>query len=293
MIGGARVERWMLDLMTTTLAGVAPVTRRNTDVLPALAVNVQISREHALRLSVSQTLARPDYREMSRTGYRDFIGGLDVFGNENLQRSLIQNFDLRWEWYPNPGELISIGGFAKVFDRPIEKVIVGSGSPSLTFINAEGASNFGIEIELRKNLLTVAPALAPFTVFTNATVMHSRLRPGDADLNPDRPMAGQAGYVINAGLGYTAPNGLLSATVLFNVVGRRVSEAGSSLIPDAYEEARQLLDVSLQAPLPGGIALKLDGKNLFDAPIHITQGSLTRVRYTTGRVFSIGLVWQP
>lgn len=294
MIGGARVERWMLDLNTTTLGNVAPVTRRNTDVLPALAVNVQLTTQQALRVSISQTLARPDYREMSRTGYRDFIGGLDVFGNEALQRSLIQNFDLRWEWYPNPGELISIGGFAKTFDQPIEKVIVGStGGQALSFINAAGASNLGVEIELRKNLLTVAPALAPFTVFTNVTLMHSRIRPGDADLNPDRAMAGQAGYVVNAGLGYSSPNGLVNATVLYNVVGRRVAEAGTSLIPDAYEEARHLLDVSLQAPLPGGIALKLDGKNLFDAPVRITQSSLTRLRYTTGRVFSIGLTWQP
>jgi hypothetical protein len=123
--------------------------------------------------------------------------------------------------------------------------------------------------------------------------MHSRIRPGDADLNPDRPMAGQAGYVINAGLSYAAPSGWLSATVLYNVVGRRVYEAGTSQIPDAYEEARQLLDLSLQTALPGGIALKLDGKNLLDAPVEVTQGSLTRLRYNTGRVFSIGLTWQP
>ena len=292
VIGGARVERWMLDL-TTSIVGRPPVARRNTDILPALTVNLQLTPEQALRLSASQTLARPDYREMSPTGYRDFIGGLDVFGNEQLERSLIQNYDLRWEWYPNAGEVISVGAFAKTFHKPIEKVIVGAGSPNLTFINAAGASNFGVEIELRKNLLTVAPLLAPFTVFTNATVMHSRLRPGDADLNPDRAMAGQAGYVVNAGLVYTAPNGLLSATVLFNVVGRRVTEAGTNQVPDAYEEARHLLDVSVQAPLPGAIALKLDGKNLFDAPIHTTQGSITRSRYTTGRVFSIGLTWQP
>lgn len=295
LIGGARVERWMLDLTTTTLGGTRPTSRRNTDVLPALALNLRFSQAHVVRLSASQTLARPEYREMSVSGYRDFIGGLDVFGNEALQRSLIQNFDLRWEWYPNPGELISIGGFAKNFDRPIEKVIVGiAGGQALSFINADGASNFGLEVELRKNLVTVAPALAPFSVFANATIMHSRIRPGAADLtNADRPMVGQAGYVLNAGLGYSEPHGLLSATVLYNVVGRRVAEAGSNPITDAYEEARHLLDVSIQAPLPGRMALKVDGKNLLDSPIHITQGSLTRLRYTTGRVFSMGLTWQP
>jgi hypothetical protein len=295
MVGGARVERWMLDMSTATLQGTESTTRRNTDVLPAVALNIKLHAAHVVRLSASQTLARPEYREISPAGYRDFIGGLDVFGNDELQRALIQNFDIRWEWYPNPGELISLGAFAKRFDRPIEKVIVGTtGAPALSFINAAGASNYGLEVELRKNLVTVTPALAPFTVFANGTVMRSHIQPGDTELtNTDRAMTGQAGYVLNAGLGYTAPGGALSATVLYNIVGRRVAEAGTSLLADSYEEARNLLDVSVQAPVPGGFTLKLDGKNLLDAPVHITQGSLTRLRYTTGRVLSVGLTWQP
>jgi outer membrane receptor protein involved in Fe transport len=296
LIGGARVERWVLDMSTATLQGLELTARRNTDVLPALAFNIKLSEAHTLRLSASQTLARPEYREISPSGYRDFIGALDVFGNANLQRALIQNFDLRWEWYPHSGELISVGLFAKHFDKPIEKVIVGTtgGAAALRFENADAARNYGLELELRKNLVTVTPALAPFTVFANATVMHSRVDPGPFDpTEPDRPMVGQAGYVVNAGLGYTAPNGALSATVLYNVVGRRIAEAGTALLADAYEEARNLLDVSLQAPLPGGMTLKVDGKNLLDAPTLVTQGSLTRLRYTTGRVFAVGLTWQP
>jgi outer membrane receptor for ferrienterochelin and colicin len=295
LIGGARVERWMLDLTTTTGGSTRPTIRRNTDVLPALALNAKVSDQHTVRLSVSQTVARPEYREMSTAGYRDFIGGLDVFGNDTLQRSLIRNVDARWEWYPNPGELISIGAFAKHFDRPIEKVVVNTtGANVLSFINAAGGRNYGLEVELRKNLITVAPALAPFSVFANATMMHSRIQPGSANLtNADRAMVGQAGYVVNAGLGYTSSDGGVNATVLFNVVGRRISEAGANPLTDAYEEARHLLDVSFQAPLPGGLALKLDGKNLLDSPVHVTQGSLTRLRYTTGRVFSMGLTWVP
>jgi outer membrane receptor protein involved in Fe transport len=181
------------------------------------------------------------------------------------------------------------------FDRPIEKVVVNTtGANVLSFINAAGGRNYGLEVELRKNLITVAPALAPFSVFANATMMHSRIQPGSANLtNADRAMVGQAGYVVNAGLGYTSSDGGVNATVLFNVVGRRISEAGANPLTDAYEEARHLLDVSFQAPLPGGLALKLDGKNLLDSPVHITQGSLTRLRYTTGRVFSMGLTWVP
>ena len=295
LIGGARIEHWALDMTSATPSGSNATDRRNTDVLPALALNLRLNDAHVLRFSASQTLARPEYREMSTTGYRDFIGGLDVFGNDSLQRTLIQNADARWEWYPNPGELISLGVFAKHFDQPIEKVIVGTtGGTALSYINADGGSNYGVEVELRKNLLTVARALAPFTVFANVTLMHSRIQPGSATLtNADRPMVGQSPYVVNAGLGYTSSSGALSATALFNVVGRRVAEAGANPITDAYEEARSMLDLSLQAALPGSLQMKFDARNLLDAPIHITQGSLTRQRYTMGRVFTLGFSWQP
>ena len=295
LIGGARVEHWALDMTTAIPSGITATSRRNTDVLPALTVNMRLNTAHVFRVSASQTLARPEYREMSPSGYRDFIGGLDVYGNETLRRTLIQNVDVRWEWYPNAGELISLGAFAKHFDEPIEKVIVGTtGSTALSYVNADGGSNFGIEVELRKNLVTLSRLLAPFTVFANATVMRSRIQPGSTTLtNADRAMVGQSPYVVNAGLGYTSTGGGLSATALYNVVGRRVSEAGAGGITDAYEEARSMFDVSIQAALPGALVMKFDGRNLLDSPVHITQGSLTRLRYSTGRVFTLGFTWQP
>jgi outer membrane receptor protein involved in Fe transport len=108
VIGGARVEQWNLDLLTTTVGGVTyPVGRDNTDVLPALGITYDLAAAHVLRLSATQTLSRPEYREMSPVNYRDLLGGLTVFGNPALERALIQNFDARWEWYPNPGEILA------------------------------------------------------------------------------------------------------------------------------------------------------------------------------------------
>jgi hypothetical protein len=294
VIGGARVERWALDLAVRTTRDTV-IPRRNTDVLPALSVNVALSAAHSLRLSGSQTVSRPEYREIVPVGYREFIGGFDVFGNPALRRALVRNLDARWEWYPGAGELISVGAFAKWFDRPIEKVVQGvAGADALTFLNAAGASSYGVELDIRRNLVSVAPALAPFSVFANATLMRSRIQPGAASLtHANRSMVGQSQYVVNGGLGYAAASGL-SATVLYNVAGPRITEAGTGGIPDAYEQARHMLDLSLQAPLFGtGVSLKLDSKNLLDAPVRITQGSITRLAYTTGRVFSLGASWQP
>jgi outer membrane receptor protein involved in Fe transport len=192
---------------------------------------------------------------------------------------------------------VSLGAFAKRFERPIEKVLVATtGANALSFVNADAAYNYGIELEVRKNLVSVTPVLAPFSVFANATLMRSEIRPGNDSISSltsaERPMVGQAPYVVNAGLLYTSPSGA-SATLLYNVVGRRIVEAGSFPLPDTYEEARQVLDASLQAPLGGRLTLKLDAKNLLDAPYRVTQGSVIRHRYTAGRGFSAGLSWQP
>ena len=167
-----------------------------------------------------------------------------------------------------------------------------SGAAALSYTNAERASDFGIELEVRKRLDGLAPALGPFTVFANTTVMRSRITPGDASLtSTERPLVGQAAYVVNAGLTYALSG--WSGTVLYNVVGRRVAEAGFQPYPDVYEEPRSQLDASLQVPVAGDLAFRLDGKNLLDAKTRFTQGAVDRLSYRTGRVVSFGAQWKP
>lgn len=293
LVGGARVEQSRVDVLTRRPDGAfAPPGRlRNTDVLPSLALNVRLSETQNLRLSASQTLSRPEYRELSPVAYRDVLGGLDVQGNPNLRRALIKNIDARWEWYPGLGEVVSVAAFAKRFSDPIERVIVATtGFPTISFVNADGANNYGVELEVRKQW-------APLTVFANATVMRSRIRPGNDSIasvsSRNRPMVGQAGYVLNAGLGYATTGGTTTATLLYNVVGPRITEAGMTNVPDAYEQARQLVDFAVRTPLYGHTTLKLDLKNLLDAPIHVTQGGVTRLRYRAGRTLSVGVTWEP
>ena len=72
--------------------------------------------------------------------YFEQVGLATTIGNPDLRRALIQNFDLRWEWYPRTGEVLSLGVFAKQFDDPIEKVIIqAAGTNTLSYVNAEKA----------------------------------------------------------------------------------------------------------------------------------------------------------
>jgi TonB-dependent receptor len=295
LIAGARGEDSRLHVRAVTAQGrPSDPAPEYFDLLPALSLTFRLTAAQNLRLSASQTLSRPEYREVSIVPHADNgFEGLIVFGNDSLRRALIRNYDVRWEWYPTPAEVVSVGVFAKTFDHPIEKVIVGTtGAPALSFVNANGANNYGLELEVRKNLAALAPALTPLTLFANTTVMHSRIEPGNAGLssntNAKRPMQGQAGYVVNAGLSFIDPSGRVSATGLYNVVGRRIVEVGQLPVPDAYELPRNLVDFSAQAQLSPQLALKLDAKNLLDAPYRVVQGSVTRLRYRAGRVLTLG-----
>ena len=299
VVGGARVERWRLAMESEpTVGGLVRTRRENTDLLPSLALNFRLSDAQNLRFSAAQTLARPEYRELSPISYREMLGDREMFGDSSLVRTLVRNFDARWEIYPGPGEVLSIGVFAKRFSDPIEPIDVATtGATRLSYTNAAGAENFGVELEARKQLGFVHPVLQPLAAFANATVMRSEIRTGDDDLsaltNDDRPMVGQAPYVVNAGLTYAAGEGDASATLLYNVVGKRmVSAAVTPLNADTYEMPRHVLDFSLRLPLYGDVSGKVDVKNILGSAHEERQGQVVRYRYEPGRVVALGVSWR-
>jgi outer membrane receptor for ferrienterochelin and colicin len=297
VIAGARVEQSVVQVDAFPTVGDAIRTRPTfTDVLPSLAVTLRLTESQNLRVAASQTLSRPEYRELAPIQFREVIGFDNVIGNASLVRTLVQNADIRWEWYPSNSEIVSVSLFGKQFQDPIERVYLGtSGTRIITFQNAPSATNYGVELELRKELGTVAPVLEPWSFFSNVTVMRSRIEL-DAQAasltNADRPMVGQSPYVVNTGLTYTGSRSGVSATLLFNRVGRRIQDAGEQPLPDVYEESRNVMDLSLRVPLLDNVGLKLDAKNLLDAPYRFTQGPVVRETWRVGRIYSIGMTWR-
>ncbi|HYN82359.1 MAG TPA: TonB-dependent receptor [Gemmatimonadaceae bacterium] len=300
LIGGARYESDRLEVDAfSTLGSPVYTSKRWNDLLPSLALNVKLNDSQQLRLSASRTLARPEYRELSPIKSRDVLNGDDTQGNENLSRTNISNADLRWEWYPSSSEVLSIGLFAKRFDLPIERVYraAGSGTRTVFYTNAESADNYGVELEMRKDLGFLGKALTPFAVFTNLTAMQSTIhlfKDTEASAtNLSRRMVGQAPYVFNAGLSYTSLGGGSSATLLFNRIGDRIDAAGDSPLPDVIQRGRSVLDLSLRFGLTRIVTARFDAKNLFDSSYETTQGTATRELYQTGRTIQAGFQIRP
>jgi TonB-dependent receptor len=296
LVGGARLESWTVNVASVTTTGaVVNANPSKTDILPSLGLNYALTQDQNLRFAATQTVSRPEYRELSPIAYFEQVGFAVTQGNPGLDRALIQNVDLRWEWFPRGGEILSAGVFYKHFDSPIEKVYIQSaGANILSYVNAAGANNYGLELEARKNLDFAGGFMKSFTAFANVTVMKSSITVGNdsisAATNPVRPMVGQSPYIINAGLLWAQK--AWAASLLYNVQGQRILEAGTGGIPDAYEKPRSMLDATLQIPVLRNLTAKVEARNLLNARYLFEQGGVVRQAYYSGRIFGIGFKWE-
>lgn len=248
-----------------------------TDFLPGLNATLKVNTKTNLRLSGSQTVIRPELRELAFLNLYDFELNASVQGNPSLKRTKISNFDLRYEFYPKAGEVLTIGAFYKNFNDPIEQLFNegAGGSSTFSYQNAKEANTYGAEIEVRKKL-GENNGLKNFTFQANASYIKSRVK--DQGFNVDRPLQGQSPYVLNLGLLYDLEKAGLSSTLLFNQVGERIylvgdlsAGAGS---PDIYEAPRALLDFQVSKKLIKNKAeLRLNISDLLNSTQYFYQNA--------------------
>jgi outer membrane receptor protein involved in Fe transport len=248
------------------------------DFLPGLNATLRVNNKTNIRLSGSQTVIRPELRELSFLNLYDFELNASVQGNPLLQRTKVTNADLRYELYPRAGEVFNIGAFYKYFDKPIEQIFnEGSGGAStFNYQNVEKATAYGAEVEMRKKLDFISGGLKNFTLQANAAYIYSRVT--DSRFKVDRAMQGQSPYLINVGLLYDLEKQGFSATILYNQIGERiylvgdVSAAGG--LPDIYEAPRPVLDLQLTKKLIENRAeLKLNISDILNTTQYFYQNA--------------------
>jgi outer membrane receptor protein involved in Fe transport len=196
-----------------------------------------------LRLAGSQAVNRPEFRELAEYGVFDYDNYVVVRGNPNLQRCLNNNADLRYEWFPAAGEIISASLFYKHFNKPIEQV--NKGNDVFSYENADEAQAYGAEIEVRKKLNFVGSSfLDRFTIYANAAYIKGSVQFNGVAFNS--PLQGQSPYLINTGLTYTATDDAFSVNVLYNRVGPRLkSRAQGGAALNIFEKPRDVMDVQV------------------------------------------------
>ena len=303
VIAGLRIEDARQDVTTfdqfNPTQGRQPSPFDKVSILPAVNVTYFLTPKQNLRFGVSQTVSRPDFRELALFDFLDIVGGRQTVGNPNLVQTDIRNFDVRWEYFPGSNQLIAASFFYKQFDNPIEQVIRATVGLLTSFDNADGADNYGVELEFRRGLDFISPKARQFALSTNFTFVDSNidLRSVDSTIitTLERPMQGQSRYVSNAILEWARPEWRSTTRFYANYYSRRITDVGSFGLPDVYQESVTTLDLVYELNLmkeQDKWKMRFSAENLNDPKWDWTQGGLIFQRYMRGRTFSIGTSYQ-
>ncbi|MEO1096318.1 MAG: TonB-dependent receptor [Bacteroidota bacterium] len=227
---------------------------------PTVNLIYALNENQNLRLSYSRTTARFSFKEASFaeifdpvTG-RTFIGSLapiedgnEVLWDGNIQSTLIDNFDVRWEVFQKRGQLISVSGFYKKFTDAIELVQLSTADNNFQVQNVGDATVIGGEVEIRQSLAILSPALENLTFSGNYSLIHSEVEMSDAEfftrvdnqregqtIDRERDFQGQAPFILNLGFAYAGLNNGLEAGIYYNVQGETLTVTGAADKPDVY-----------------------------------------------------------
>ena len=307
LVGGARLET--TDIRTVSFDPQEKVGDvEKVDILPALsttyALKESIEKTINLRAAYSRTLARPTFREIAPFATYDFSTNWVIVGNPELDRTIVDNFDLRYEIYPNLGEIISFGAFYKSFTNPIELVFnTEAQNAELTWRNVDGATVYGAEIEVKKKLNFISDSVNTFSFGGNFTYVFSEVGIDAQELelikanNPyteeTRSMFGQSPYIVNFFFGYNNDSLGLSANLSYNVSGEKIAVVIVGATPNVYQKPVHQLDFNINKKLGDKFSLRFKARNLLN-PIVKQTYTYKDVEYIfnsykRGTAFSVGL----
>lgn len=274
-------------------------------LLPATTLTWEFADNWQARLGYSQTLSRPDLRELSPTRFRDEESGLLERGNPNLQVTEIENFDARLEYYFGQRQSFTLGVFYKDFTNPIERTFSREGDEFLrSFFNADSAEILGVEAEIEWTLPFDRWVSGPgfvqdrrFYVIANTTWIDSEIT-----LNPDaardrqtdsqRPLQGQSEWVGNLQLGYERHDGRERLALLANYAGERIRDVGLSGAPNQMETPPLLVDLVYARTFDVAareLQFSLNARNLLGETYEVNQGGFIAEEYRLGTTISAGL----
>jgi outer membrane receptor protein involved in Fe transport len=210
------------------------------DVLPSANLIWALTEKSNLRFSVSQTLARPNMREMAPFVNVDFIGGFFFIGNPFIKMSKIMNFDIRYELFNRPGELFAVSAFYKSFADPIVKILVPVASGGqIRMGNSEDGQLGGFEIDYRKNITEKFKFGVNFTYTLSRVMLEEEEYATGSQVNPDlkpyRPFQAQSPFILNLLFSYSNFAKSIESTLSMNMFGRRLYANGFGGAPDIYE----------------------------------------------------------
>ncbi|MEX1063466.1 MAG: TonB-dependent receptor [Balneolaceae bacterium] len=323
LFGGARLEK---TDFTVRSGGYRGNTGRDgvirvVDVLPSVNAIYALTTDSNIRVSASQTLARPNMRELAPFASFDLLGGFPVVGNPDLTRTNITNVDFRYELFPAAAELFAVSFFHKDFTNPIVlELDVATDQPQYEYVNTDKGRLYGFEVELRKNLGFLTTRLSDFKFSTNFTYTRSRVdlsereyetrQELDSSIKPYRPFPHQSPYILNLMLLYENGRTGWNGSVYANVAGPALAANGSGAAPDIFrvkgkrkEDGRLSsdrplpdLNIRLQKNFLDRMTASVSVNNILDNSVVDYQEDngtfFTNSAYNPGRTFKLSVTYR-
>lgn len=292
LTGGARWEDWRLDLtFGPGTRGEEKLRTGRPDALGSLNVTAKLGPRTNLRLGYFDAVSRPDPRELSPDVYIAVAGECTAVGDPTIRRTRIRNADVRLEFYPELGELVSGSVFVKRFTDPIAEFIsVAAISCAVAPSNLAGARNVGAELEWRR-------AIRPWLFGSvNATYVLSNVIDPSGRVTAD-PLAGQSPWVVNASVNLGRPDAVTQGSILVNYFSDRlvrfagVISGGQGVEANIYERGRPSLDFRIQRRFGRGVSASLSGRNLLAPPVEFVQRTGALAGDIEANVFNQGPVF--
>lgn len=291
---------WRREASTQEVRSVAPFdpdagvifSRLTTEnILPGATLNWDLSDSMKVRAAYSETVSRPDFRELSDTFWIDNERNVEVVGEPDLQSAVIQNYDLRWEWYFSRKENISLGLFYKNFQNPIEEIFTAAADSVITFQNVPQAENYGFEIEFRKNIGSFLQG--NWSLSGNYSMIRSEVQLGtlaQSDVtSKERALQGQSPFMVNLLLDYVNEKRKIESTLVYNVFGERISTLGQAGNPDELEKPFHQLDGSISKAFGDNFKLRFKISNILDRPLTFQRADVVTRERRRGRGYSLSL----
>lgn len=274
------------------------------DFLPSLNLTYDLTDLMKVRLGYSRTIARPTFRELAPFSSYLFAGDYVLVGNPNLTRTIIDNFDARWEWYPSIGDFVSASVFYKNFQDPIERRIAPEAQNlEVSFVNVPQATVLGAEVEIRKELPFASNENNKTRLGINATYIYARTQIDSAEaavrkeIDPNakdtRPMYGQSPYIVNTYLSFVSVKHDFALNISYNIWGERLTFVSQGRVPDVYEQPRNVVDLTFEKGFNDKWRMTFRAQNLLNPDYKQTHNfngeDFIFSNYTVGRTYSLGV----
>lgn len=299
VVGGVRFEKTRIGIVNEaerdatwfppgTLAptqltpGDADVEFFQDNTLPAVALSYDPIEQITLRAAYSKTVARQTFKELTPILQQEFLGGPIFIGNPALEMSELRNWDIRADYRPYQGGLVSVSWFRKDVKKPIEYTQELAIFDFITAVNYPRGRLQGFEFETRHDLGAFWEPLTGIGIGGNGTLIESEVTlpeneaagfaaPGiQVDLT-SRDMTAAPEYLYNLYLTYDAPTTGTRLGVFYTVQGDTLvagaAEANGNFIPNIYARTFDTLNVSIQQELGPYANLRLQAKNLTNPDI--------------------------